>query len=77
MIIATARDVDELVGHLLNLLGVQIPAGQITLNINESRVQSIETKTFTRLDKALEIPVSAPIAATIQAVLDKRRATRA
>ena len=77
MIYASARDVDALAAELLRMLGVTIASGQVTLNLNESKVQSIETKTFTRLDKALKDACEAPIAAGIEKMLDNARHKRA
>lgn len=49
--------VQELTDALQKTLGLSVVSGQIVLNLNESRVQSVETKTFQRLTaKPLDKP---------------------
>lgn len=49
-------DVQALIAQLQRVLGLDVVCGQITLNLNESRLQSYETKTYQRLpvDKRLD-----------------------
>lgn len=44
-------DVQALAAALLDALGLRVPCGSITLNMNESQVDSVETKTKVRVKK--------------------------
>lgn len=46
-----ADRVESLVGQLQDALGLAIQCGAVTLNINEGRVQSVETREHRRLVK--------------------------
>lgn len=42
-------NVAALVEQLQLALGVMVPCGSITLNLNDGRLQNVETKTYTRI----------------------------
>jgi hypothetical protein len=48
-------DISVLVAALLRALDIHIACGQITLNVNQGTVQSIETKTHVRLVSARQL----------------------
>lgn len=42
-------DIGELVAALQHALGLRVTCGSITLNLNESELQSVKTETFQRV----------------------------
>jgi len=47
-----SADIQSLVASLQDALGIRIACGQITLNMNDGRIESVETKTKQRVPKA-------------------------
>lgn len=50
---AITQDVQSLAAALFDALGIKVPCGTVTLNMNESQVDSVETKTKMRVPKAV------------------------
>ena len=46
----------ELVAMLQTALGVRVVCGQLTLNVSEGRLQSVETKTYQRVAPKVDKP---------------------
>ena len=44
-----STDIQSLVASLQDALGIRIACGQITLNMNDGRIESVETKTKSRI----------------------------
>jgi len=44
-----SADIQSLVASLQDALGIRIACGQITLNMNDGRIESVETKTKQRV----------------------------
>lgn len=51
---ASTGDLQPLVDEILELMGARICVGQIVINLNDYKVQSVETKTHHRVKKALD-----------------------
>ncbi len=47
-------DVQHLTAALLDALGIKLPCGSVTLNINESELQSVKTETYARIGKVVD-----------------------
>ncbi len=47
-------DIQAIVVQLQEALGLQISCGSIILNMNESKLQSVKTETYRRIDKRLD-----------------------
>lgn len=47
-------DVQALVSQLQEALGLQIVCGSIVLNLNESKLASVKTETYQRIEKPLD-----------------------
>lgn len=47
-------DIQGLVAQLQDALGLKVTCGSITLNVNESRLSSFETKTHQRIMKPVD-----------------------
>lgn len=47
-------DVQSLVAELLRALDVSMSCGSVTLNMNDSRLQSVRTETYTRIVNPLD-----------------------
>jgi len=49
-----SQDVQELAAALFDALGIRVPCGQVTLNMNDHQVDSVETKVKVRVPKAIQ-----------------------
>lgn len=55
------QDVQELAAALLDALGISVPCGTVTLNMNECQVDSVETKVKVRVPKVPRRVVPNPL----------------
>lgn len=55
------QDVQELAAALFDALGISVPCGTVTLNMNESQIDSVETKVKVRVPKLARRVVPNPL----------------